>query len=156
MSGEDLLIDADWLACVSEWIRTQPEHEALVAGGLHTALPGDKTFPMQLLSQLSDPQIDNDVPGRVRVLFQVDTWGGNQALCGQIAATTKALLRDRFAGHQHDLAVNGSIVAGRVLLGGTHRSFDTEATVGVENGKQESRIRPRARFDFTVPLMAGR
>ena len=145
----------DWLACVSEWLRDQPELDALIDGRGYTELPRDKTFPLLIVNQLADPSVTEDVHWAVSALFQVDVWGGPKAVTWSIAETARALLSQRFAGAAHDLD-NGSIVVASVRTGGIRRTTDTVVSQATESDAEVSRARPRASFDFTAILRPGR
>lgn len=145
----------DWLACVSEWLRDQPELDALVDGRGYTELPRDKTFPLFIVNQINDPSITEDVHWAVNALFQIDVWGGPKAQTWEVAETARALLSQRFAGTAHDLA-NGSIVVAGVRVGGIRRTTDTIATQATEGNAEVSRARPKASFDFSAVLHPGR
>ena len=145
----------DWLACVSEWLRDQPELEALVDGRGYTELPRDKTFPLFVVNQINDPSITEDVHWAVNALFQIDVWGGPKATTWTIAETARALLSQRFAQAAHDLN-NGSIVVSSVRVGGIRRTTDTVTSQATETTAEVSRARPRASFDFAAILKPGR
>lgn len=145
----------DWLACVSEWLRDQPELDAVLDGRCYTELPRDKTFPLLVVNQISDPSVTEDVHWAVDALFQVDVWGGPKAVTWTVAETARALLSQRFAQAAHDLD-NGAIVVSRVRSGGIRRTTDTVATQATESDAEVSRARPRASFDFAAILKPGR
>ncbi len=145
----------DWLACVSEWLRDQPELAALVDGRGYTELPRDKTFPLFVVNQINDPSITADVHYAVDALFQFDVWGGPKATTWTVAETARAVLSQRFAGTAHDLT-NGSIVVASVRVGGIRRTTDTIVTQAAETTGEVSRARPRASFDFSAVLRPGR
>ena len=145
----------DWLACVSEWLRDQPELDALVDGRGYTELPRDKTFPLFVVNQINDPSITADVHYAVDALFQFDVWGGPKATTWTVAETARAVLSQRFAGTAHDLT-NGSIVVASVRVGGIRRTTDTIVTQAAETTGEVSRARPRASFDFSAVLRPGR
>lgn len=145
----------DWLACVSEWLRDQPELDALVDGRGYTELPRDKTFPLFVVNQINDPSITADVHYAVDALFQIDVWGGPKATTWTVAETARAVLSQRFAGTAHDLT-NGSIVVASVRVGGIRRTTDTIVTQAAETTGEVSRARPRASFDFSAVLRPGR
>ena len=145
----------DWLACVSEWLRDQPELDALVDGRGYTELPRDKTFPLFVVNQINDPSITADVHYAVDALFQIDVWGGPKATTWTVAETARAVLSQRFAGTAHDLT-NGSIVVASVRVGGIRRTTDTIVIQAAETTGEVSRARPRASFDFAAILKPGR
>ena len=145
----------DWLACVSEWLRDQPELDELVDGRGYTELPRNKTFPLFIVNQINDPSVTEDVHWAVDALFQVDVWGGPKAVTWEIAETARALLSQRFAGTGHNLA-NGSIVVASVRVGGIRRTTDTIVTQASESDVEVIRARPLASFDFTAVLHPGR
>lgn len=145
----------DWLACVSEWLRDQPELDALVDGRGYTELPREKTFPLFVVNQINDPSVTEDVHWAVNALFQFDVWGGPKAVTWSIAETARALLSQRFAQASHDLD-NGSIVVASVRVGGVRRTTDNVATQATEASAEVSRARPHASFDFAAILRPGR
>lgn len=149
-----LVVFPDWLACTSEWLRDQPELDALVDGRGYTELPRDKEFPLFVVNQINDPSITQDVHWAVRCLFQFDCWGGPKAQTWQVAETARAVLSQRFAGAAHDLT-NGSIVVASVQVGGIRRTTDRVATQADESTTEVSRARPHASFDFTAVLHPG-
>lgn len=145
----------DWLACVSEWLRDQPELDALLDGRTYTELPRDKTFPLLIVNQVNDPSVTEDVHWAVDALFQIDVWGGPKATTWTIAEMARSLLSQRFAQASHDLD-NGSIVVAAVRVGGIRRITDTVVTQALESDAEVSRARPRASFDFAAILRPGR
>lgn len=145
----------DWLACVSEWLRAQPELDDLLDGRIYTELPGDKEFPLLIVNQINDPSVTEDVHWGVNALFQVDVWGGPKATTWTVAESARALLSQRFAGARHDLT-NGSLTVGSVRVGGIRRTTDKVATQATETTSEVSRARPRASFDFAAVLKPGR
>lgn len=145
----------DWLACVSEWLRDQPELIELVDGRGYTELPRTKAFPLFIVNQINDPSVTQDIHWAVDALFQVDVWGGPKAQTWAVAETVRSLLSQRFAGASHQLA-NGALIVASVRVGGIRRSTDTIATQALETDAEVSRARPRASFDFSAVLRPGK
>ena len=150
-----LVVFPDWLACISEWLREQPELIDLVDGRGYTDLPRTKEFPLFIVNQVNDPSVTDDVHWAVDGLFQFDAWGGPKAQTWEIAETARAVLSQRFAGTAHTLA-NGDIVVASVRVGGIRRTTDTVVTQATETTAEVSRARPRASFDFAAVMHPGR
>lgn len=152
--SDELVVLPDWLACLSEWLREQPELDDLLDGRVVTEMPrGSKTFPVLVINQVSDVGITGDAHWGVRALFQVDVWGGPKAVTWTIAETARALLKQRFGGFEHDMTA-GAIVAGRVTAGGIRRTTE-QVAVAVEAGEATTRAHPKASFDVSVVLHPG-
>lgn len=130
----------DWLACLSEWIRSRPAVTALVSDRVYTELPASKTWPLVRITQLTDPLTVPNVHHAVDGLFQVDVWGGPKATTWTIAETIRHQLHTQLAG-RHDLTA-GSFVCTGVTPGGIRRDNETI----------EGSARPKCIFDVTVHL----
>jgi len=130
----------DWLACISEWIRTHTAVTALLTDRFYTELPAAKTFPLGRIIHLTDPPVVPHVHHLVDGLFQVDVWGGSKAMTWTIAETVRHRLHTELVG-AHDLTA-GSFVATGVTPGGIRRDNETI----------EGSARPKASFDVTITL----
>ena len=153
--SDDLVILPDWLAAMSEWLRDQPEFVDPTAARVYTVMPSrSKAFPLVIVTQITDPTATPFAHWAVRTLFQFDVWGGPQSAPWTIAETIRALLSQRFAGNAWDMTA-GSIVAGKVTVGGIRRTTEDVVASLTEDGEEVNRAAPRASFDAAAVLHPG-